>query len=219
VADAVIETWRTGQARAPHSRVAGVILAGGLSRRLGGGDKALLELGGRPMLGRIIERLGEQAWPLVLNANGDPARFAGFGLPVVADSVEGFVGPLAGILAGLLWAREHSDASWIATVPADTPFLPRNLVGRLFASLGAAAEIVIAGSRERTHPVIGLWPVALADDLAQWLLDDAHRNVGGWVESRVAAVVDFQDEGRFDPFFNVNTPEDAIVAARRAAGR
>jgi molybdopterin-guanine dinucleotide biosynthesis protein A len=179
---------------------------------MGGGDKALVDLGGRPMLDRVVARLRGQARPLVLNANGDPARFDRFGLPVVADPVDGFVGPLAGLLAVLRWARETSNARWIATVPADTPFIPRNLVERLLEGLGTA-EISIARSREMIHPVVGLWPVAVADGLCRWLRDGEHRAMHRWIETRTTALVDFEDEGEFDPFFNVNTPADLRVAA------
>ena len=168
------------------------------------------------MLGHVIDRLKGQAQPLALNANGDPARFVGFGLHVLADPVGGFIGPLVGVLAGLRWARDNTDARWIVTAPVDTPFLPRNLVSRLLGSLGASAEIAVVRSRERVHPIVGLWPVTLADDLAHWLLEEERRAAHAWIETRTSTVVNFNDEGVFDPFFNVNTPGDVIVGARRA---
>ena len=196
------------------SEVAGVILAGGLSRRMGGGDKSLLEVGGRSMLAAVMDRLADQAAPLVLNANGDPRRFEHFGLPVFADPIDGYVGPLAGILGGMRWARQNSAARWIVTVPADTPFIPRNLVDHLLTSLGVGdAEIAIARSGGRSHPVVGLWQLEMADDLEHWLGDADHRRADAWVASRRFVEVTFDSDQEFDPFFNVNTPQDAMTAA------
>ena len=157
--------------------VAGVILAGGLARRMGGGDKALLELAGRPLLAHVIERLAPQVDELVLNANGDPARFAQFGLPVVPDTVEGFAGPLAGVLAGMRWAaaRGHQD---VASAAGDTPFFPTDLVARLQAARGDQ-PICMAATRDperglSEHPTFALWPVRLADDLEKSLTEEHH---------------------------------------------
>jgi molybdenum cofactor guanylyltransferase len=188
----------------------GVILAGGDSRRMAGGDKCLSPLGGRPLLAHVIERLAPQVDSLVLSANGNPARFASFGLPVLADAGGEPLGPLAGILAGMRWAEKEPARRLIATVPADAPFFPRDLVVRLAERLGDA-EVAIARSGGQLHPVVGLWSVTLADDLATWLGDDTHRKVGAWVASRNHAVVDFEGNG-FDPFFNVNTPDDLRTA-------
>ncbi|MEQ1614405.1 MAG: molybdenum cofactor guanylyltransferase MobA, partial [Hyphomicrobiaceae bacterium] len=156
--------------------ITGVLLAGGQSRRMfpdadGGGDKCLRDLAGRPMLAHMIERLGPQVNRLVLNANGDPARFAAFGLPVAADTVDGFVGPLAGTLAGMRWSLVHAPStSHIATVSTDAPFIPADLVARLWAGIATEpGRIAIARSAGELHPVIGLWPVALADDLERAL--------------------------------------------------
>jgi molybdopterin-guanine dinucleotide biosynthesis protein A len=203
---AIVETSRP---------VAGVILAGGLSRRMGGGDKSLLEVGGRSMLTAVIERLECQAQPLVLNVNGDPTRFAHFHLPIVADPIDGHIGPLAGVLGGMRWARENSTARQIVTVPADTPFLPQDLVERFLDGIGDA-EIAIARSRGRSHPVVGLWPIEMADALECWLRDVRNRKTETWVRSRRLVEIAFDGDEEFDPFFNVNTPQDAIAAATRA---
>ena len=199
----------------------GVILAGGLATRMGGGDKALLPLGGQSLLARVIARLEPQVAGLALNANGDVSRFAGFGLPVVADSVEGFAGPLAGVLAGLDWAAELG-ADAIVTVAADTPFFPCDLVPRLLmASEGMAAPLALAATprgdadtRSMTaglirHPTFGLWPVALRDDLRA-ALQDGLRKVVIWTDRHDGRLAEFPDAG--DPFFNVNTPDDLAQA-------
>jgi molybdopterin-guanine dinucleotide biosynthesis protein A len=195
------------------SLVVGVLLAGGLSRRMGGGDKCLLDLGGRPMLQHVVDRLGPQVADLVINANGDPARFARFGLPVVPDTIVGFAGPLAGVLAGMRWsARNKSEVQWVATVSTDAPFLPLDLVWRFLAAVeGQPAAIALAASNGEVHPVIGLWPVALADDL-EAALRAGVRKVLHWTERHGTIVVDFpllRFHGRqLDPFFNANTPEE-----------
>ena len=209
----------------PARFVNGVLLAGGQSRRMGGGDKGLRELAGQPMLARVIERLSPQVQRLVLNANGDPARFEAFGLPIVPDTVTGFAGPLAGILAGMRWSMSVTpDARWIATTSTDVPFLPLDLVHRLLAvaiEVGPDA-IAIAASGGRAHPVIGLWPVALAEDL-QRQLDGGARKVMDWIGRHASTEVDFPPlrfHGRMiDPFFNVNTPEDLEDAAALIASR
>ena len=205
---------RPSNAKTPF-QVAGIILAGGLSRRMGGGDKSLLTVGGRSMLAAVIDRLADQASPLVLNANGDPRRFAHFCLQVFSDPIDGYIGPLAGILGGLRWARQNSAARWIVTVPADTPFIPRNLVGRLLTGLGDA-EIAIARSGGRSHPVVGLWPVEMGDDLERWLGDAGHRKADAWATSRRHVEITFGGDEEFDPFFNVNTPQDTMIAAALA---
>ena len=198
-----------------NTPVAGVILAGGLSRRMGGGDKGLRALGGRPILAHVIERARPQVASLVLNANGDPARFAAFGLPVVPDGIEGFPGPLAGVLAGLDWARETApDCTWVASFAGDAPFLPRDLVARLLAATAdAGAELACARSGGQEHPVVGLWPVRLADALRRALTGEGMRKVDRWTARYRLAVVDFADMP-VDPFFNANTPEDLAEAER-----
>lgn len=197
----------------PAKLVTGVLLAGGLSRRMGGGDKCLRDLAGKPMLGHVIERLGPQVGAMVINANGDPGRFAPFGLAVVADTVGGFAGPLAGVLAGMRWsAAEAPDAAWIVTVSTDAPFLPLDLTQRLLSAVADAPQtIALAASGGDVHPVIGLWPVALADDLEEQLKAGV-RKVLHWTGRHASVVVDFpllRFHGRMiDPFFNANTPEE-----------
>ncbi|WP_299847885.1 molybdenum cofactor guanylyltransferase MobA [uncultured Roseovarius sp.] len=183
----------------------GVILAGGLARRMGGGDKALLKLGEVTLLDQVIDRLQPQVSDLALNANGDATRFAQFDLPVLADSIEGFVGPLAGVLAGLDWAA-GKGADTIVTVAADTPFFPHDLVPRLLAaSEGQNVPLVLAATPDGRHPTFGLWPVARRDDLRN-ALTTGLRKVVQWTDSHGGREALFDGAG--DPFFNVNTPED-----------
>jgi molybdopterin-guanine dinucleotide biosynthesis protein A len=195
-----------------------VLLAGGLARRMGGGDKCLRPLGGRTILDHVIERLRPQARQLVINANGDPARFAGFGLPVAADAVDGFPGPLAGVLTGMEWARAHAPGiADIVTMPTDTPFPPRDLAARLIAARAAAgADLACAASGGQAHPVIGLWPVRLADDLRRALVEDDIRKVDVWTARHRLAVAEFA-AAPVDPFFNANRPEDLAEAERLLA--
>jgi molybdopterin-guanine dinucleotide biosynthesis protein A len=199
--------------------VCGLLLAGGLSRRMGGGDKALRQVGGKSILDRVIERMRPQISALVLNANGDPARFAAHGLPVVADSVADFAGPLAGVLAGLDWAAANRpDCDFVASVATDAPFLPEDLVARLAAGMGeAGADLACAASGGQAHPVIGLWPVRLRDDLRRALVDEGIRKVDVWTARYRLAAVEFPI-GRIDPFFNANRPEDLAAAERLLAG-
>jgi molybdenum cofactor guanylyltransferase len=195
----------------------GVVLAGGLSRRMGGGDKCLRLLGGRPILAHIIERARPQVAALALNANGDPGRFAAFGLPVIADSIADFAGPLAGILAGLDWAAaERPAATHVASFAGDAPFLPRDLVARLAAAIAAGHDLGCAASGGRAHPVFGLWPLALRDDLRRALAEEGIRKVDQWTGRFRLAVVDFPATP-LDPFFNTNRPED-LAEAERLAG-
>jgi molybdopterin-guanine dinucleotide biosynthesis protein A len=198
--------------------IAGVILAGGQSRRMGGGDKCLRQLGGRPILARIIERAGPQVDTLVLNANGDPARFAGFNLPVVADSVEGFVGPLGGVLAGLDWASVHApQCPWVASFAGDAPFLPLDLVLRFMAAVTAVgADLAVAASGGQTHPVFGLWRVSLREALRTALVEEQIYKVDRWTARYKLATVEFAVTPT-DPFFNANRPEDLAEAERLLA--
>jgi molybdopterin-guanine dinucleotide biosynthesis protein A len=202
--------------------VVGLLLAGGQSRRMGGGDKALRLLGGIPLLDRVIERLRPQVDALVLNANGDPGRFASYALPVVADSVSGFAGPLAGVLAGLDWAASlRPDCPYIVSVATDAPFLPTDLVTRLADGLDAAhADLACAASGGRAHPVFGMWPVRLREDLRHAVVAEGIRKVDLWTERHKLATVSFAEQP-VDPFFNANRPEDFETAAallRAAAG-
>ncbi len=193
--------------------VVGVVLAGGLSRRMGGGDKALLDLGGRTILDHVIERARPQVSALALNANGDAARFSRFGLPVIADVVEGYAGPLAGVLTGLEWAAaEAPGCAWIATFASDAPFLPGDLVARLVEAVERdGADMACAASSGRRHPVFGLWPVALAGALRNAVIDEALRKVDLWTARYSLAVADFA-AAPHDPFFNANRPEDLAEA-------
>ena len=193
----------------------GVILAGGLARRLGGGDKALTEVGGKPLLAHAIERLSPQLDRIVINANSDPSRFDAFGLPVVADTVEGFAGPLAGVLAGMEWARANApDCEWIVTVATDAPFFSEDLVARLFGAVSDdSADLACAESQGRAHPVFGIWPVRLADDLRHALVDEDIRKVDVWTGNHRLSRVPFPAPV-VDPFFNINRPEDMAEAAR-----
>lgn len=189
--------------------VAGVLLAGGLSRRMGGGDKCLRMLGGRTVLDRIVERVRPQVSCLVLNANGDPSRFAATGLPVAADTVEGFAGPLAGVLTGLEWTAEHHpECAWLASFPTDAPFLPTDLVGRMLQAVAdSGADMACATSNGRAHPVIGLWPVRLAAELRHAMVEEDIRKVDRWTARYRLEQVDFSAQP-VDPFFNTNRPED-----------
>jgi molybdenum cofactor guanylyltransferase len=195
--------------------ILGVILAGGRSRRFGGGDKFLRLLAGRPLLDHVIGRVRPQVTRLILNANGDADRFASFGLPVVPDVVEGFAGPMAGLLTAMDWAADHAPlVSWVASFPADAPFVPEDLVERLYAALdGQQARLACARSGERDHPVLGLWPMNLRRDLRKALVEDDVRAVYRWMGGYPVARVTF-DDTIFDPLFNVNHPDDLAKAER-----
>jgi molybdopterin-guanine dinucleotide biosynthesis protein A len=199
--------------------VCGLLLAGGLSRRMGGGDKTLRRVGGKTILDRVVERVRPQVGALLLNANGDPARFAAYGLPVVADSIADFAGPLAGVLAGLDWATANRpDCDLVASVPTDAPFLPEDLIARLAAGMEeAGADLACAASGGQAHPVIGLWPVRLREALRHALVDEGLRKVDVWTGRYRLATVEFP-VGRIDPFFNANRPEDLAAAEGLLAG-
>ena len=196
----------------------GLVLAGGLARRMGGGDKALIRIGGETILQRALARLTPQVDGVVLNANGDLARFAAFGLAVVADSVPDFAGPLAGILAGLDWvAANKPDIAWVVSVPGDCPFLPRDLVTRLHEACAAENKpLACAHSGDWRHPVVGLWQVALREDLRHAITIEDLRKIEVWTARHGVALADWPTEP-VDPFFNVNTPEDVAMATRLAA--
>ena len=195
----------------------GVLLAGGLARRMGGGDKPMRTIRGRTILDRVIARLKPQCDGLILNANGDPARFAAFGLPVIADTVQDFPGPLAGILAALDWtAANRPDVGWILSAAADCPFLPRDLVARLQqARIAEGAELAVAASGGQSHPVIGLWSVALREKLRHALVVEDVRKIDRWTARFHLATVTWPT-APLDPFFNANTMDDIAEAERLA---
>jgi molybdenum cofactor guanylyltransferase len=203
-----------------HPPTFGLVLAGGLARRMGGGDKAKIEIGGVTILDRVLATLSAQCLGIVINANGDPERFADTGLPVIPDNLPGHPGPLAGILAGLDWlAEQDSGVEWLLSVPGDCPFLPDDLVERLHQArrkIGAGVPLACARSGEWRHPVVGLWPLALRDDLRRALTVEGLRKIEVWTARHGVAVADWPDQP-VDPFFNVNAPEDAARAERIAA--
>lgn len=194
----------------------GVVLAGGQATRMGGGDKGLLPLGATTLLGHVIDRLSPQVADLALNANGDAQRFNSFGLTVLKDPIDGFAGPLAGVLAGLEWASDLG-ATHIVTAAADTPFFPGDLVPRLMVQAEVDGKpIALARTDNGRHPTFGLWPVALRSALRQ-ALQDGVRKVVQWTDAHGTTYADFPT-GTFDPFFNVNTPEDLAKAERLMGG-
>ena len=196
----------------------GILLAGGLARRRGGGDKPMRSIAGRTILDRVIARLDPQCDGLVLNANGDPARFAAYGLPVIADQVADFQGPLAGLLAGLDWIAAHRpDVTWVLSAAADCPFLPRDLVARLHhARTEQNAQVAVAASGGQSHHVIGLWSVTLRERLRHALAVENVRQVQRWTARFSVATVTWPTEP-LDPFFNTNTVDDLALAERLAA--
>jgi molybdopterin-guanine dinucleotide biosynthesis protein A len=198
--------------------VPGVLLAGGLARRMGGGDKPMRTIAGKTILERVIARLSPQCDGLVLNANGEPSRFAAFGLPVIADTVADFPGPLAGILAALDWMAEHRpEVKFVLSAAADCPFLPRDLVARLDEARAARnAELAVAASDGQTHPVIGLWSVRLRNELRHALVKEDVRKIDRWTARYPLATVTWPTMP-LDPFFNANTIEDIAEAERLAA--
>lgn len=192
--------------------ILGVVLAGGLSRRMDGREKSFIELAGKPLISHVVERLVGQVNEILINANGDPTRFSALGLPVQSDTIEGHAGPLAGVLAGMRWAQENSNAENLVTAAADTPFFPMDYVKSMLSNReDQGAEIALAASHGRHHPVFGLWPVKLADDLEDFLRDEENRKVMIFVERFSHCRVNF--EGALsDPFYNVNTPEELLQA-------
>lgn len=196
-----------------HSDVVGVVLAGGLSRRFGGGDKCLRALGGQTLLHHVVERAAPQVGHLILNASGDAARFAHMSLDVVPDVMDGAQGPLAGVLTGMAWAKSHvRGAAWVATFASDAPFLPLDLIHQLYVAASEdQADIAIAASGERMHPVFALWNVSLMDDLHHALTIEGLRKVRDWAERHRVVQVDFSTDP-VDPFFNVNCENDLAEA-------
>lgn len=197
-----------------HPTTLGVVLAGGLARRMGGGDKGFQLVGGQRMLDRLVQRLAPQVAGMALNANGDPARFADLGLPVLADTVPDRPGPLAGVIAGLDWAARHpSGAAWIVTVPGDCPFIPRDLAARLHQGRGAA-DLACAASGGWTHPVAALWPLSIRGALRAAVLNGV-RKIDAFTGRYALAAVEWPALP-VDPFLNVNTPDDVREAGRLA---
>ena len=205
-----------------ESTVAGILLAGGLASRMGGGDKPLRLLGRRPVIGHLVDRLKPQTAALAISANGDPARFGRFDLPVVEDTVPGHAGPLAGIFAGMEWARHLPHITHLVSVPADTPFVPMDLVVRLQDAAGNGGGPAVAASSGRTHPPVALWPLTLQDELAHFLREGDERRVSAFAMAHAPAICPFNAVrigGRdVNPFFNINTPGDMEEAERLLAG-
>ncbi len=197
-------------------RPVGVVLAGGNSTRMGGQEKTFLELGGKTLLARVVDRLAPQVAAAVINANGDPARFGSFGLPVIGDDDDGRLGPLAGILAGMRWARRHGH-SQIVSVAGDTPFFPDTLVRNLAqAAELQSASIVLAASRDDSgklhlHPTFGLWDTGLMEDL-EGALRGGVRKILDWTDTHWTVPAEFPGVP-VDPFFNINRPDDLEAAA------
>ena len=198
-------------------RVAVVLLAGGQSRRMGGGDKNLMDLGGKPLLAHILDRVDITGLPTLINANGDSARYAGFGMPVMADVVDGFVGPLAGILTGFEWMRrDQPDCTHLLSIATDAPFLPSDLLARLASAVRGNVDIAQAMSNGRRHPVFALWSRVVADDLRQALIHEQVRKIDDFTANHCCVTVDFSAEP--DPFTNLNRPDDFAAAKVLLAG-
>ena len=195
------------------ANIVGVVLAGGLGRRMGSVDKPLVPLAGKPLIEHVLDRAMPQCAAMVINANGDAGRFQRFNLPVVADSVDDNPGPLAGILAGLDWAALHQpSATHVLSLPGDAPFIPHDLVKRLVHGLGEGHELARAHSFGRRHPVVGLWPIEIRSDLRDQLVNFDIRKIDRFTADYSMAEVNF--DGIPDPFFNINTPEDQANAER-----
>lgn len=200
--------------------VAGVILAGGKSTRMGGGDKFLRPLFGRPLLAHVIERLQPQVESLALNANGDVGRLKQFQLPVIPDTLPDS-GPLSGVLAALRWAQQLPIShSHVVIAACDTPFFPTDLVQRLQAAADDPATIVLARSRGRLHPTFARWPTSLADELEAFLRREKSASMRAFAGKHNPAIaVNFTADEGLDPFFNINTPDDLRMAEQQAGGR
>ena len=201
-----------------YPKTFGVVLAGGLARRMGGVDKMHIPIGGETIFERIINRLFPQCDEMMISGNAEAKRFGDTGLPVVADSVPDYPGPLAGILSGLDGAQLLTPyKEWVVSVPSDCPFLPRNLVARLHEARAAAgAQLACAASGGRQHPVVGLWPTSLREDLRRALIEEGVHKVGEWSARYTVGIADWPAVP-VDPFFNVNTPEEVAEAERLAA--
>ena len=201
--------------------IPGIILAGGLSRRMGGGDKGLLMLGETSIIERVIDKILPQVGSLAININGDSSRFPDYKLPIISDSIKGYLGPLSGILAGMEWAFKNGNR-YIATVAADTPFLPDDFIKRLDAmvksknlNIGIAASRILSGDDVFIHPTFGIWEVALKDDLRDALANDT-RKIMFWAKKFKLDYYYFDTSDKLsDPFFNINTPDDLEEAKYR----
>lgn len=202
---------------AESMKVVGVLLAGGQSRRMGGGNKFLKTVGGQSILDRVIGIIQPQVSSLMINANSSPDLFQEYDLPVVADAIEGYAGPLAGVLTGMEWAAEfHPEATWMASFAADAPFVPDDLVARLVdATAASGADMACARSGDRTHPVFALWPVALRGELRKAMVEEEMRKIDRWTGRFHTVHVDFTTTP-YDPFFNVNKPENLAEAEQIA---
>ena len=197
-------------------KVVGLMLAGGQSRRMGGGDKCLMKFGSRNLLDHVIQRLENQVEVCLLNANGDHSRFSEYNLPIISDSVEGYAGPLAGVLSGMIWTRKNlPSARWIASIATDTPFFPTDLISKFLIAVSQYPTICLASTSGRVHPVFGLWPMVLAEDLDK-ALRGGTRKVLDWTDRHPTKIVEFpmieQKEFQIDPFFNTNHPADLVKA-------
>ena len=197
----------------PEPNICGLLLAGGQSRRMGGGDKCLMELGGQTLLRRLIATAAPQVAPLVLNTNSDPALFRDYGLPVAPDVVDGYAGPLAGVLTGLEWAAANAPhCDWVASFASDAPFAPTDLVSRMRTAIEREdSDMACASSAGRDHPVFALWPVRLAAELRAAVVTEGVRKVDTWTARYTLARAEFGTAGG-DPFFNINRPEDLAAA-------
>lgn len=205
----MIETRPTNE-----SSVVGVLLAGGLGRRMGGGDKPLNVLGGKPILDHVIARAAPQVDALILNANGDATRFTSYGRPVVEDVIDGYAGPLAGILTGMEWASDNLPAAhWLVSFATDAPFFPEDMVECLLRERDVVhAQIACARSCGRNHPVFALWPVALAAELRHAMVNEDMRKIDRWTDRYSTISVEFHEKDGIDPFFNINRPDDLACA-------
>jgi molybdopterin-guanine dinucleotide biosynthesis protein A len=199
--------------------IVGILLAGGKSRRMGGGDKCLLQLGGKTILQHAIDRATPQVGNLILNINGDPDRFSHYNLNIVSDDIGNFAGPLAGVLTGMHWVKEnHPECKWIVTFPTDTPFFPMNLASQLYDAVSDnKAELACAASGGRHHPVFGIWPVNLFAALKVAMIDNGVRKIDDWTSGYNMKTVKFEFR-KIDPFFNINRPEDLQYAETQFAG-
>ena len=197
----------------PEPNICGLLLAGGQSRRMGGGDKCLMELGGQTLLRRLIATAAPQVAPLVLNTNSDPALFRDYGLPIAPDVVDGYAGPLAGVLTGLEWAAANAPhCDWVASFASDAPFAPTDLVSRMRTAIEREdSDMACASSAGRDHPVFALWPVRLAAELRAAVVTEGVRKVDTWTARYTLARAEFGTADG-DPFFNINRPEDLAAA-------